>query len=136
MTSGRWHGRRPVAEHIMEFLQQNMGEAFSVDRLVQKLDDMGYHHSNTAVRDNCLILAGQGLIIGKDRCFGIPVNGDIKTNVKPRTQKPKPQILEHDHCDRCGRKFESEDKIHLRRFSNMMEAFYLCDDCYAQKVFV
>lgn len=130
------HGDRPVESHLIRFLQQNLGVGYSIKALMKELDEMGWRHCGKAIADNCLLLVEQGSVIKKGICFGIPINGDIEVTELPHQSIPSPyhtSKLQHDKCDRCGRNFESNDEIHLRRFSNMAEMFYLCENCYEQK---
>jgi hypothetical protein len=32
------------------------------------------------------------------------------------------------------KQFESESEIHKRKFNNLFDAFYLCDDCFEPKI--
>lgn len=127
-------GNRPVAEHLMIFLQQHEGVGFYILKLQREMAKQGWRHTGSAIYDNCQILFQQGFIVCREQHYGIAKDGrmmipGLSKPKKPRLILPKLSPLEHERCDRCGKKFESNNEIHKRKFSNMAEPVYLCGDC-------
>jgi hypothetical protein len=93
-------GYRPVSIHIMEFLEQHVGEGFCIADLIKGMAKQGWRHGGNAILDNCRLLIEQGKIIGVWRFYGIPKDGNINVPKPPPKQisLPKQQQKQRYVC--------------------------------------
>lgn len=129
-------GNRPVAKHIIEVLEKNNNEGMCLAEIQKGLIEQGWRHCIGSVRDNCMLLAQNGLLVKIGDQYSISLGRNHETgsinNLKVLDStpfEPKP-----DRCDRCGRKFEHGDKFFVRDFRNVR--LYVCEECHEQKATV
>lgn len=127
--------RRPVAEHVLAFLFEHKGVRFRLCDIYNSLHKQNLKHCLESIFDNLQILIKERIVVKEGEYYSVSPQYDVKPytlslNLKP-LPKFNPPLLQHDHCDKCGRKFKRGDKFYIHAFSNLKVV--VCEDCLEPK---